>query len=266
LRIAKAFVFDMDGVLYLGNQPIPGVNDLFNALALREIPFMLATNNSTATAADYVAKLARMGIDVPVSAIFTSGIATRDFLLENAKPDAGIFVVGMPGLREQLFNGTQFQAVQYGEVTPDVVVVGLDTTFTYDKLAQANRAIRDGARFIATNCDATLPTEHGLMPGAGTMIAAIATATGQEPVVIGKPQPTTLLMALHKLGVEPHEAVMVGDRLDTDILAGHRAGMLTVLVLTGVSTRDEVATAEALPDLVFTDLNALLEALNVDES
>lgn len=266
LRSAKAFVFDMDGVLYLGNQPIPGVNDLFNALALREIPFMLATNNSTATAADYVAKLARMGIDVPESAIFTSGIATRDYLLENEKPDAGIFVVGMPGLREQLFNGTQFQAVQYGEVTPDVVVVGLDTTFTYDKLAQAHRAIRDGARFVATNRDATLPTEHGLMPGAGTMVAAIVTATGQEPIVIGKPQPTTLLMALHKLGVEPHDAVMVGDRLDTDILAGHRAGMLTVLVLTGVSTRDEVATAEALPDLVFTDLNAVLEALNVDQS
>lgn len=266
LRSAKAFVFDMDGVLYLGNQPIPGVNDLFNALALREIPFMLATNNSTATAADYVAKLARMKIDVPESAIFTSGIATRDYLLEHEKPDAGIFVVGMPGLREQLFNGTQFQAVQYGEVTPDVVVVGLDTTFTYDKLAQAHRAIRDGARFVATNRDATLPTEHGLMPGAGTMVAAIVTATGQEPVVIGKPQPTTLLMALHKLGVEPHDAVMVGDRLDTDILAGHRAGMLTVLVLTGVSTREEVATAEALPDLVFTDLNAVLEALNVDQS
>jgi 4-nitrophenyl phosphatase len=266
LRSAKAFVFDMDGVLYLGNQPIPGVNDLFNALALREVPFMLATNNSTATAADYVAKLARMGIDVPEASIFTSGIATRDYLLANVKPDAGIFVVGMSGLREQLFTGTGFQAVQYGEATPDVVVVGLDTTFTYEKLSLAHQAIRAGASFVATNRDATLPTEHGLMPGAGTMVAAIVTATGQEPVVIGKPQPTTLLMALDKLGVEPHDAVMVGDRLDTDILAGQRAGMLTVLVLTGVSTRDEVATAEALPDLVFTDLNAMLEALNVDES
>lgn len=266
LRSAKAFVFDMDGVLYLGNQPIAGVNDLFNALALREISFMLATNNSTATSAEYVAKLARMGIDVPESAIFTSGIATRDYLQANIKPEAGIFVVGMPGLREQLFTGTGFQAVQYGEATPDVVVVGLDTTFTYEKLSLANQAIRAGAKFVATNRDATLPTEHGLMPGAGTMVAAIATATGQEPVVIGKPQPTTLLMALQKLGVEPQDAVMVGDRLDTDIMAGQRAGMLTVLVLTGVSTRDEVATAEALPDLVFTDLNAMLEALNVDES
>lgn len=266
LRAAKAFIFDMDGVLYLGDQPLAGVNDLFNALALREIPYMLATNNSTATAADYVAKLAKMGIETPESSIFTSAIATRDYLLETVPIDAGIYVVGMPALREQLFTGTKFEAVQYGESVPDVVVVGLDKTFSYEKLALAHQAIRAGARFVATNADATLPTEHGLMPGAGTMVAAIATASGKTPVVIGKPEPTTLHMALHKLGVQPQDAVMVGDRLDTDILAGQRAGVLTVLVLTGVSTRDEVATAEALPDLVFTDLNAVLEALNVDES
>lgn len=265
LRNAKAWVFDMDGVLYRGALPLAGVNDLFNALELRERRYMLATNNSMATAADYVARLAGMGIETPESAILTSAMATRDYLVETLAEDAGIFVVGMPALREQLFRDTTFEAVQYGESTPAAVVVGLDTLFTYEKLALANQAIRAGARFVATNADATLPTENGLMPGSGSVVAAIATASGVKPVVIGKPEPLMLEMALHRLGVEPHEAVMVGDRLDTDILAGQRAGMLTVLVLTGVSTREEVSAAEALPDLVFTDLNAVLEALNVDQ-
>jgi len=266
LRNAKAWVFDMDGVFYVGTQPLPGANDLLNALELRERPYMLATNNSMATPADYVKRLARMGIETPESAILTSAIATRDYLLETLPEDAGIYVVGMPALREQLFQDTKFQAVQYGETVPAAVVVGLDKLFTYEKLLLAHHAILAGARFIATNADATLPTENGLVPGCGAVVAAIATSTGVQPVVIGKPEPLMLEMALHRLGVKPDEAVMVGDRLDTDILAGHRAGMLTLLVLTGVSTREEVATAEALPDLVFTDLNAVLEALNVDQS
>jgi 4-nitrophenyl phosphatase len=265
LRSAKAWVFDMDGVLYRGTLPLPGVNDLFNALELRERRYMLATNNSMATAADYVQRLAAMGIQTPEAAILTSAMATRDYLVETLPEDAGLFVVGMPALREQLFRDTNFVAVQYGESTPAAVVVGLDKLFTYEKLALANEAIRAGARFVATNADATLPSENGLLPGCGSVIAAIATASGAKPVVIGKPEPLMLEMALHRLGVKPDEAVMVGDRLDTDILAGQRAGMLTVLVLTGVSTREEVATAEALPDLVFTDLNAVLEALNVEQ-
>jgi HAD superfamily hydrolase (TIGR01457 family) len=263
LRSAKAFVFDMDGVLYRGNSPLPGVNDLLNALALREQGFMLATNNSMATPADYVAKLAAMGIDVPESSILTSAMATRDFLLETVGPDAGVFVIGMPALREQLFRDTALRPVQYGEEVPAAVVVGLDKGFTYEKLAMANEAIRAGARFVATNADATLPTEGGLIPGSGSLVAAVATASGQRPTVIGKPEPLILEMALERLGADPATSVMVGDRLDTDVVAGERAGMLTVLVLTGVSTREEIATAPVIPDLVFTDLPALLEALVV---
>jgi 4-nitrophenyl phosphatase len=263
LRSAKAFVFDMDGVLYRGNSPLPGVNDLLNALALREQGFMLATNNSMATPADYVAKLAAMGIDVPESSILTSAMATRDFLLETVGPDAGVFVIGMPALREQLFRDTALRPVQYGEEVPAAVVVGLDKGFTYEKLAMANEAIRAGARFVATNADATLPTEGGLIPGSGSLVAAVATTSGQRPTVIGKPEPLILEMALERLGADPATSVMVGDRLDTDVVAGERAGMLTVLVLTGVSTREEIATAPVIPDLVFTDLPALLEALVV---
>ena len=266
LRAAKAWIFDMDGVLYRGAEPLPGVADLFAALEIRERPFMLATNNSMSTAEEYVKKLETMAISVSASAILTSAVATRDYLVSAFGNDLSILVVGMPALKEQLYHGTGFHDVPHPQDVPDAVVIGLDKAFTYEKLSAANAAIRAGARFVATNTDATLPTESGLIPGAGSIVAAIQTATGQIPVVVGKPEPLMLHMALQRMGVFPHEAVMVGDRLDTDIVAGERAGMLTVLVLTGVSTRDEIATAESLPDLVFTDLNAVTEALTVDDA
>lgn len=264
LRSARAFVFDMDGVLYRGDEPLPGVAATLDALTLRGRGYMLATNNSMSTPASYVTKLARMGVQVPAEAILTAGLATRDFLAETLPPDAGVFVVGMPGLREQLFGDSPFHPVQYGEEDPAAVVVGLDLAFDYAKLKAAAEAIRNGALFVATNTDATLPTEAGLVPGAGSMVAAIAVASGRQPTVIGKPETPLLDQALHRLGASAADAVMIGDRLDTDILAGHRAGMLTVLVLTGVSTREEIALAPVLPDLVLSDLPAMVAALSAE--
>jgi len=264
LRAARGFVFDMDGVLYRGDEPLGGVAEAFAALEIRGRRFMLATNNSMSTPASYVKKLARMGLDVPAEAILTSALATRDYLIETLPAGAGVFVVGMPALREQLFADAPYHPVQYGEEQPAAVVVGLDLTFDYAKLKTAAGAIRGGARFVATNADATLPTEAGLVPGAGSIVAAISVASGQQPEVIGKPGTPLLDASLHRMGVAPTEAVMIGDRLDTDIVAGHRAGMLTVLVLTGVSTRDDLATAPVLPDLVLSDLTALVEALARD--
>ncbi len=261
LRAAKAFIFDMDGVLYRGSNPLPGVNDLFNALELRERHYILATNNSMSSPAQYVTKLAAMGVTVAAGVISTAGTATRDYLLETLAPDAKIYLVGMPALEEQIFTGTPFSRVETVEERPDAVVVGLDLHFTYDKLKTAAISIRNGAAFVATNADATLPTENGLVPGAGSIVAAITTASGTQPVVIGKPSPRVLELAVEGLGLRPDQAVMIGDRLDTDILAGKRAGLLTVLVLTGVSTRDDVASSDVLPDLVFTDLPAMLEAI-----
>ena len=170
----------------------------------------------------------------------------------------------MPALREQLFAGTTFHPVQYGEEQPDAVVVGLDLGFTYDKLKAAHIALQRGAHFIATNADTTLPTEDGLVPGAGSIIAALAAASGRQPIVIGKPETPMLEMAMLRMGTRPEETVMIGDRLDTDILAGERAGMPTVLVLTGVSTRDDLADAEALPDVVVSDLPSLVEILTAE--
>jgi 4-nitrophenyl phosphatase len=265
LRSARAWIFDMDGVLYRGSQPLPGVSELLVTLERRERSYMLATNNSMATADEYVKKLGAMGIEVPSSAILTSAIATREYLLSQFKPGSSFYVIGMPSLSEQLFTNGTFQAASGSDPVPAGVVIGLDKVFTYEKLKIAHAAISAGAQFIATNTDATLPTEAGLVPGAGSIIASVATATARQPVVIGKPEPTMLQMALRMMGVDPHDAVMVGDRLDTDILAGKRAGMLTLLVLTGVSTRDEIASAEAQPDLVFTDLPAVLDALTPDK-
>lgn len=261
LRAAKAWVFDMDGVLYVGTQTLPGVAELLDALRLRGRGIMLATNNSMSTPAMYTKKLATMGIDVEPGAILTSALATRDYLEREFPAGGGLFVIGMPALREQLFADGVFHPVQYGEEKPAALVLGLDKEFTYEKLKAGTAAIWDGARFIATNADATLPTENGLVPGAGSIVSAFRTASGVEPTVIGKPETPMMEMALARLGVEPHEAVMVGDRLDTDILAGHRAGMLTALVLTGVSRREEIFRAAARPDVVANDLPSLVAAL-----
>ena len=264
LRATRGFIFDMDGVLYRGNEQCPGVADLLSGLAIRDKSYVLATNNSMSTPQMYVEKLGKMGIESRPEQILTSAIATR-LHLQNVLPDgAKIHVVGMPALATQLFEGTTWQQVEAPAVQPDAIVIGLDLQFTYAKLKAAAMAIRAGALFIATNADATLPTEEGLVPGAGSIVAALRTASGVAPTIIGKPEPASLLLSAANLGLDPSECVMIGDRLDTDILAGKRAGMLTALVLTGVSTRDEIATAEAMPDLVFTDLTAMLDVLSRD--
>ena len=262
LKNARAFIFDMDGVLYRGKTPLPGVQTLFDALTIRGIRFLLATNNSMATPAAYVIRMAEMGVTVAENDIQTSATATRDYLRDLLPPDATILIVGMPALGEQIFTGTAFRpAGDDPTETIDAVVVGLDLAFTYDKLFRATRAIHQGARFVATNADATLPTETGFQPGAGSIVAAIATASGATPTVVGKPETLMMMKGIQQLGVDPSDAVMVGDRLDTDVLSGHNAGLNTVLVLTGVSQRADLDRAAVLPDYVFTDLPALTQAI-----
>ncbi|HWV24412.1 MAG TPA: HAD-IIA family hydrolase [Thermomicrobiales bacterium] len=265
LQAAKGFIFDMDGVLYRGKTALPGVEDLFNALTLRDIPFLLATNNSMATPKSYVERMASMGVTVHEDDIQTSATATRDFLVddEQTPDDAVILVVGMPPLAEQLSDGTSFRILGDDEPATDanVVVAGLDITFTYEKMKRAAEAIAHGARFVATNADDRLPIENGWQPGAGSILAGIERSTRVSPIVVGKPEPLMMLKGVERLGHKPEEVVMVGDRLDTDIAAAHRAGLMTALVLTGVATRADLASAEVLPDYVFADLPALLQGL-----
>jgi 4-nitrophenyl phosphatase len=265
LQSAKGFIFDMDGVLYRGKTALPGVEDLFNALTLRDIPYLRATNNSMATPASYVERMASMGVTVTEDDIQTSATATRDFLMddEHTPADAVILAVGMPALGEQLLAGSSFRLLQDDQPATDanVVVVGLDLTFTYDKMRRATDAIEHGARFVATNADDRLPIEKGYQPGAGCILAGIERATHVTPIVVGKPEPLMMQKGVERLGHEAGEVVMVGDRLDTDIAAARRAGLMTALVLTGVATREHLADAEVLPDYVFADLPALLQGL-----
>ena len=263
LRSARAFIFDMDGVLYRGNDPLPGVSELLAAIQRRGADYVLATNNSMASPEQYEARLGVMGLSVPASRIQTSGTATRDYLKHHLPAGAAVYVVGMPGLKEQIHDIGGFAVAEPAEGVSNTaaVVCGLDQTFTYDKLKAAFFAIRAGAIFIATNIDSSLPTETGFVPGAGTIVAAIRTATGVTPTVIGKPSPEVLIQAALDLGASPSESVMIGDRLDTDILAGNRANMLTAMVLTGVSSMEDIPASEAKPDLVVAGLPELRQLL-----
>lgn len=261
LRDAEAFIFDMDGVLYRGKQALPGVNEMIDALDARGIRYLLATNNSMATPAQYVERMAGYGVSVEERQIQTSATATRDFLLRELPDGAKLLVIGMPALGIQLQTDTSFVISEEPDDDVAAVVAGLDQTFTYDKLIRATNAIRNGARFVATNADATLPVENGVLPGAGSIIAAIATASGKQPTVVGKPETLMMTTGVAQLGVHASRTIMIGDRLDTDILAAQRAGLTTALVLTGVATRDDLAGSEVVPDYVFTDLPAMTREL-----
>lgn len=264
IRDAEAFIFDMDGVLYRGKQALPGVNEIIAALEARGLPYLLATNNSTATPADYVRRMAGYGVTVTESHLQTSATATRDYLKRELPDGAVLLPIGAPALTEQLQAGTTFKITDDPAEDVAAVVVGLDQGFTYESMTRAMKAIRNGARFIATNADATLPVEDGVLPGAGTMIAAIATASGRQPTVIGKPETLMMTSAVAQLGTSASKTVMIGDRLDTDILAAARAGLTTALVLTGVTTRNDLAGSDIVPDYVFTDLPAITRELAGD--
>ncbi len=258
---AEAFIFDMDGVLYRGQQALPGVVEMFNALEARGIPYLLATNNSMATPADYVKRMANMGVVIEEQNIQTSATATRDVLAAELPAQSRLLVVGAPALAAQLTSDTDFVITDDPDDNVAAVVAGLDQQFTYDTLTRASAAIRQGARFIATNADATLPVEGGFLPGAGSIIAAIATAGGALPTVVGKPEPIMMTDAVQRLGSSARGTIMIGDRLDTDILAAQRAGLTAALVLTGVTTRADLADAEIVPDYVFTGLPAMLREI-----
>lgn len=264
LRSAKGFVFDMDGVIYLGSKLLPGVNDLFNTLRLRDIDFVLGTNNSTATQRDFVERLQVMGVHIEARQIQTSTTITRELLQNDPeiKEDALILCIGQPSIPAILQEGTSFRIV--AEDAPvdevDVVVAGLDFDFTYRKMSRAVEAIGHGARFVATNADDRLPHEAGYAPGAGACIAGISVASRVQPIIVGKPEPLMMHKAAEHMGLSTSEVVMVGDRLDTDILSAQRAGMMTALVLTGLTDRGMIAESETMPDYIFADLPALMQA------
>lgn len=255
----SAVILDMDGVLWRGEMPLPGLDDTFAWLAEQSIPYVLLTNNSGKTQAQYVEKLARLGIpDVPQHCIITSATATADDLAQHFPAGTRVYVVGMDGVRAAL-DAAGFDVVGEGEPA-EVVVAGIDVTLTYAKIKHAADLVRGGAAFIGTNGDLTFPAADGLNPGAGTVLAAIQAASGVAPRVIGKPARPMFESALRVLGVPAERALMVGDRLDTDISGAQAAGLATALVLSGVTTPEQLAADGVWPDVAYEDLSALVRA------
>lgn len=255
LRSIKGLLIDMDGVLYRGNEPISGGREFVALLRREGTPFLLLTNNSTRMPVQYVDKLARMGIEVGEGDILTSAQATALYLERIASPGAKVYLIGEEGLRAALRERGYVMAED-----ADFVVVGMDTRFTYEKLKTASLLIRDGARFIGTNPDRTFPSEEGIIPGNGAILAALEAATGVAPTVVGKPEPAMFELALAKLGVREERTAIIGDRLETDVLGGHRSGLITVLVLSGIANRRELEDFHLKPDFVFEDIEHLHRA------
>ena len=254
----KAVFFDLDGVIWQGNQIIEGANDTINELQKSKQVFFI-TNNSTKTRLEYQLRMSRIGIETTEEMIMTSGFAASAYLAET-DPGSRIFVIGEEGLQHELEQ--QDLIVVNGQVTDDIdyVLVGLDRFFGYAKLADALTAILNGARFLATNNDPQLPTERGLFPGAGSIISALSTCSEKTPeIIFGKPNTHMLEQSLNQLKLDVSDAVFIGDRMDTDILAAKRLNMYNILVLSGITTPDMLKTSKISPDLVLPTLNELIK-------
>lgn len=256
LKEIECYLFDMDGTLYLGGQLLPGAKDLVAYLREQSIPHYFLTNNSSRSKMDYVKKLNALGIPVKADEIFTSGEATAIYL-KKQKPGARIFIVGTPSL-EREFVSYGFELVQEN---PDYAVLGFDTTMTYEKIWKLCDFIREGKPYIATHPDINCPTETGFMPDIGAMMEMIASSTGQRPdVIVGKPHRPIIDAILEKTGFEPGQLAMIGDRLYTDIALG-KAGINTILVLSGEAKREDIPSAPVPPDLVLENVGAILDLL-----
>jgi NagD protein len=233
--MAKSYLIDMDGVIVRGSELIPGADEFIERLHQRQIKFLILTNNPMYTPVDLHHRLQRLGIKVTPDHIYTSAQATSTFL-HDQKPNGTAFVLGESGLTEALHQ------VGYvlTEHQPDYVVLGETMSYSYARITQAVRLINEGARFIATNPDPSGPSEGGLVPACGAIAALMQAATGIAPYFVGKPNPLMMRTALRYLDEHSENAIMVGDRMDTDVRVGTESGMETVLVLTGVTKREMV--------------------------
>jgi 4-nitrophenyl phosphatase len=244
-------ILDMDGVLWRGDIPLPGLAEFFEFMRSRGLPFMLATNNSRRSPQEYVGKLQKWGVPKIDSAqVVTSGTATVDYLEQHFPPNSSTFVIGGDGLRDILAKS----GFSLAENDAEIVVVGIDFNLTYEKLRIATLLIRGGAAFIGTNPDVTFPTPDGLAPGAGSILALLEAATDANPTVIGKPERAMFETALQRMGAMANRTLMIGDRLGTDIMGGNNAGLKTALVMTGVTTPDILAESLTKPTAIFDDL------------
>ena len=259
----RAWLSDMDGVLVHEEEPIPGAADFVATLRQIGRPFLLLTNNSIFTPRDLKARLHRSGIDVPEDAIWTSALATAQFL-ENQRPGGTAYVIGEAGLT------TAMHEIGYvmTERDPEYVVLGETRTYSFEAITTAIRLVDKGARFIATNPDASGPSIHGPIPATGSVAALITKATGVEPYFVGKPNPLMMRSALNRIDAHSETTVMVGDRMDTDVVSGLEAGLRTILVMTGSTKPGQVDRFPYRPTRIVdsvADIVGLVEEWNDDE-
>jgi 5'-nucleotidase len=255
-REINYWLMDMDGVLIREEQLLEGAPEFIARLRRLGIPFLILTNSSIYTRRDLSARLARQGLDVSAESIWTSAMATATFL-EDQRPGGSAFVVGEAGLTTALYEA----GYTVNEHDPDYVVLGETRTYSFERITQAIRLIRTGARFIATNPDNIGPAPGGPLPATGSVAALISRATGVEPYYVGKPNPLMMRSALNTLNAHSEQTAMVGDRMDTDIVAGIEAGLETFLVLTGVTDRSEAESYPYRPHRIVDSVADLIPAV-----
>ena len=245
----KTYLMDMDGVLVRGTQLIPGADEFIGRLRERDFPFQILTNNSLYTPRDLQVRLASSGLHVEPEELFTSALATAHFL-KTQSPGGSAYVIGESGLTTALHDVGYILT----DINPDYVVLGETLAYSFQRLTQAIRLVMGGARFIATNPDVIGPADGGIVPATGAVAELEAEATGVKPYYIGKPNPLMMRTALRRLNGHSESSVMIGDRMDTDIVAGTEAGMQTILVLTGVTKREQVERFPYRPTLILDSI------------
>ncbi len=248
-----SWLTDMDGVLVHEGHVLPGAAELIAKWQADETPFLVLTNNSIYTPRDLAARLQAGGLNVPEDRIWTSALATAAFL-DKQKPNGSAYVIGETGMTQALHDIGYVQTDQ----NPDYVVLGETRNFNFEMLAKAVRLINGGARFIATNPDATGPSADGPLPATGSVAALLTKATGMEPYIVGKPNPMMFRSAMRKIGAHSESTGMIGDRMDTDVVAGIEAGLHTVLVLTGIADDAEIAKYPFRPTEILSSVADLV--------
>jgi NagD protein len=253
-----SWLTDMDGVLVHEGEPVPGATEFIRRLRASGRPFLVLTNNSIYTPRDLHARLVRQGFDLPEDFIWTSALATAKFLTDQ-RPGGTAYVIGEAGLTTALHNAGYIMT----DFKPDYVVLGETRNYSFEAITTMIRLINNGSRFICTNPDATGPSMEGALPAAGSVAALVTKATGVEPYFVGKPNPMMMRSALNKIGQHSEGTAMVGDRMDTDVLCGLEAGLQTFLVLTGISTKDDVERYPFRPSRVVDSIADLIDLVDV---
>jgi NagD protein len=253
IKAKKGFICDMDGVLFHGNKLLPGVKEFVNWLLDEKKSFVFLTNSSERTSRELQEKLARLGIEIDENCFYTSALATASFLASQ-KPNGSAYVIGDPGIINALYN----VGYTLNSVDPDYVVVGETASYTYETIKTAINLVLRGAKLIGTNPDLTGPAENGIVPATKALIAPIELSTGRKAYFIGKPNPLIMRSALKKINCKPEETIIIGDRMDTDIIAGIESEIETVLVLSGISTRETMNLFPYRPHYV---LNGVIDLI-----